>query len=67
MGFRFLIIGKLTNTQKLTLKSNNITVCDLPISALSHEAPGMTENGINQFLKRKLIMKIKLVIITFKI
>ena len=35
----FSIIGKLTNTQKLTLKSNNITVCDLPISALSHEAP----------------------------
>ena len=35
----FSIIGKLTNTQKLTLKSNNKTVCDLPISALSHEAP----------------------------
>jgi len=38
-GLDFSIIGKLTISQKLTLKSDNKTVCDLPISALSHEAP----------------------------
>ena len=38
-GLDFSIIGKLTNTNKLILLSNNEVVCDLAISALSDQAP----------------------------
>ena len=38
-GWIFLSLGKLTNTNKLILISNNKVVCDLAISALSDQAP----------------------------
>jgi len=35
----FSVIGVLTDSKNLTLKYNNQTVCDIPISALADEAP----------------------------
>ena len=35
----FSVIGILTDSKNLTLKYDNETVCDIPISALADEAP----------------------------
>ena len=42
----FSVIGILTDSKNLTLKYDNKTVCDIPISALADEAQSMKENGL---------------------
>ena len=39
MGFNFVVIGKTTNTNNLTLKFNNNIVGEIPIEALASKAP----------------------------
>ena len=52
----FVVIGKTTNTKKLTLKYNNHIEGEIPINALAHKLHYMIENGI-----KKNCLKIKLI------
>ena len=56
MGFRFVVIGKTTNTNNLTLKYNNKIEGQIPIEALASKAPIYDRKWIKKSLKKiKLI------------
>jgi len=51
----FVIIGKTTNTNNLTLKFNNIIVGEIPIEALSSKAPIYDREWIKKIPQKKEI------------
>ena len=55
----FVVIGKTTNTKKLTLKYNNQIEGEIPINALATKAPVYNRKWIKKnYLKIKLNLKI---------
>ena len=54
----FVVIGKTTNTNKLTLKYNNNIVADIPIDALSSKAPVYKREWTKTSIpKKKILLK----------
>ena len=54
----FNIIGKTTDTNKLTLKYKNKIQGEIPIDALASKAQFMIENGLKKLLNKKINLKI---------
>ena len=59
-GLDFCVIGKVTNTQKLTLYENNCIVADLPINLITEDAPQYKRPTSTPKYLKKLNKKIKL-------
>ena len=54
----FVVIGKTTDTKKLVLKYNNNIECEIPISALSTEAPMYDRKWVKKKIpKNKIVLK----------
>src|SRR6056300_16910 len=56
----FSVIGVLTDTKKLTLKYDNETVCDIPISSLADEAPKYNREWVSTPLPQEISIDAKL-------
>ena len=52
----FVVIGKTTNTNKLTLKFNNKIEGEIPIDALASKAPLYNRKWIKKKLKKKKLI-----------
>jgi phosphoribosylformylglycinamidine synthase II len=56
----FSVIGKMTNSNNLTLYFNGKTVCDIPISSLADEAPKYNREWVSTPLPREISIDTKL-------
>ncbi|NCV24505.1 MAG: phosphoribosylformylglycinamidine synthase subunit PurL, partial [Proteobacteria bacterium] len=56
----FSVIGKMTNSNNLTLHFNGKTVCDIPISSLADEAPKYNREWISTPLPQEINIDAKL-------
>jgi phosphoribosylformylglycinamidine synthase II len=56
----FSVIGKMTNTNNLTLHFNGKTVCDIPISSLADEAPKYNREWVSTPLPQEINIDAKL-------
>ena len=54
----FVIIGKTTKNNNLTLKYDHKIVGEIPIEALASKAPVYDRNGLEKPSKKNLILKI---------
>ena len=56
----FSVIGKMTNSNNLTLHFNGKTVCDIPISSLADEAPKYNREWVSTPLPQEINIDAKL-------
>ena len=56
----FSVIGKMTDTNNLTLHFNGKTVCDIPISSLADEAPKYNREWVSTPLPQEINIDAKL-------